>query len=71
MIAGQGADSEGAVVKLDSSGTKVWEYNMEGQATAIARCSGGGYIVAGNVTPEFAVDKTFVLKLDANGSRIW
>jgi hypothetical protein len=44
---------------------------MEGQATAIARCSGGGYIVAGNVTPEFAVDKTFVLKLDANGSRIW
>ncbi|MFO7558907.1 MAG: hypothetical protein R6X10_08760 [Desulfobacterales bacterium] len=70
VIVGQGTDAGGAVVKLDDSGTRVWEYNMQGLPTAITKTS-DGYIVAGHVTPDFAVDKIFVLKLDANGSRIW
>ena len=76
VIAGRNAESRGVVVKLNSSGDKVWEYVSYFDSTdytpqTIVRASDGTYLVAGSIHMGDEVYKTFVFKLDDAGRRVW
>jgi len=66
------------VVKLDSSGTEVWEQNLGGSgnelAYSIQQTTDGGYIVAGesdDATGNHGNTDYWIVKLDSSGNIIW
>jgi len=69
-------NSDVYILKLDSHGNLVWEKTFGGTerdyALSIQQTSDGGYIVAG-MTESFGAGyyDVYVLKLDANGNKVW
>jgi hypothetical protein len=63
------------VLKLDATGTKVWEKTFGGsyddRAYCIQQTSDGGYIVAGYTWSSSEWEDVYILKLDANGNKLW
>ena len=72
------------IVKIDSSGNKIWDKTIGGPSNdipqAIHQTSDGGYIVGGYSTSGIGGDKSevskgnfdyWVVKLDSNGNKIW
>src|SRR5688572_15886260 len=73
------------VVKLDASGTKVWDKTLGGSADDsglinILQVTDGGYVVSGSSASGISGDKTeaskgstdyWVVKLDATGTKVW
>ena len=63
------------VLKLDATGTKVWEKTFGGsyddRAYCIQQTSDGGYIVAGYTWSSSKWEDVYILKLDANGNKLW
>ncbi|TGE24204.1 T9SS type A sorting domain-containing protein [Hymenobacter aquaticus] len=72
------------LVKLDANGNKMWDKTFGGpdneHLVAVQQTRDGGYIVGGRSTSGIGGDKTqankggadyWVLKLDANGTKLW
>ena len=66
------------VLKLDSAGNKLWDKTFGGskddKTNSIIKTSDGGYAVAGYTSSKGSADAdsdVWVLKLDANGNRLW
>ena len=71
------------VVKLDANGNLVWGKTFGGaneeDPYGIAACSDGGYVVCGStksnntgdVTANHGHEEYFIVKMDANGNKIW
>jgi uncharacterized delta-60 repeat protein len=63
------------VLKLDATGTKVWEKTFGGsyddRAYCIQQTSDGGYIVAGYTWSSSEWEDVYILKLDASGNKLW
>ena len=63
-------------VKLDSNGSKTWDYTFGGSdydsAESIVQTSDGGYVLAGNTKNNSAGgNDLWVIKLDSNGGKTW
>lgn len=70
------------IIKLDTTGSLVWEKNLGGSGIDIARAieqtNDGGYIVAGSsassdgdVGTNYGEEDYWVVKLDASGNLVW
>jgi hypothetical protein len=64
------------LVKVDSSGRKVWENTFGGTrfeiAYSVQQTSDGGYILAGRTyVREVGEDDVFLVKTDSSGSKVW
>ena len=64
------------VIKLNSSGSKVWDKTFGGvdkdQAESIIQTADGGYVVAGFTKSKGAGNEDFwVIKLNSSGSKVW
>ena len=63
------------VLKLDSTGTKVWDKTFGGAhsdtANSIIQTKDGGYAVAGNTVTKGTITDVWVLKLDSTGTKVW
>jgi hypothetical protein len=81
--AGKGA-SDFWVLKLDATGTKVWDKSFGGSNTdalnSVAQTSDGGYILGGHSYSGISGDKTqaskgdsdfWIVKLNASGTKLW
>ena len=74
VIAGTGfaeGNQKGAVIKISSTGTKLWEYNSDYVPTAICKTADGGYVTAGSVYLGESGYKIFAFKMDDSGKRVW
>jgi hypothetical protein len=75
IVAG-GNSADVYVIKLDANGNKSWEKTYGGSdddiANSIQQTKDGGYIVAGG-THSFGAGRgdVYVIKLDANGNKVW
>ena len=81
-VTGNHGDYDAWIVKLDPNGNKLWQKTLGGSsadgAQSIQQTTDGGYIVAGDtysndgdVTGNHGGYDYWVVKLDANGNRIW
>ncbi|WP_448516390.1 carboxypeptidase regulatory-like domain-containing protein [Pseudothermotoga sp.] len=63
------------ILKLDANGNKVWEKTFGGsydeRAYCIQQTSDGGYVVAGYTRSPSKWEDVYILKLDANGNKVW
>jgi len=63
------------VLKLDTSGKEVWSKTFGGSsddlAWSIQQTNDGGYIVAGYTWSSSKWEDVYILKLDANGNKLW
>ncbi len=64
------------IIKLDTNGNKIWEKthggNLGEYVFSIQQTTDGGFIAAGGTLSMGAGDQDFyVLKLDANGDKLW
>lgn len=68
VLNAQGAyvGSDLIVIKLDASGTIVWEKAFGGDGEKVLNTPDGGYLVSGTYGPDI-----LLLKLDANGQEVW
>jgi len=81
-VGGNNGSSDIWIVKLDASGTLVWENNLGGsnydEAQSIQQTTDDGYIVAGlsysndgDVGGNNGYEDYWILKLDTNGGLVW
>jgi hypothetical protein len=81
-VSGNHGNGDIWVVKLDANGAKVWQKTLGGtgtdQANAITASGDGGVVVAGytysndgDVSGNHGNGDMWVVKLDANGAKVW
>lgn len=68
--------TDGWVVKLDSSGSKIWSRTFGGTGNDVFYCvrqtGDGGYIVAGCESSwGMGGDDAWIMKLDGSGTKVW
>jgi len=63
------------IIKLDANGDKVWEKtygkSKDDGANSILQTTEGGYIVAGWTWSFGKEEDVYIIKLDANGNKVW
>uniref|UniRef100_A0A832MMH2 PEGA domain-containing protein n=1 Tax=Pseudothermotoga hypogea TaxID=57487 RepID=A0A832MMH2_9THEM len=63
------------ILKLGANGNKVWEKTFGGSSDDLAyfiqQTSDGGYVVAGYTWSSSKWEDVYILKLDANGNKVW
>lgn len=70
------------VIKIDSTGTLIWENNYGGsshdKASSITKTSDGGFVIAGSsqsssndVSTNYGYYDYWIIKIDSSGSLIW
>jgi hypothetical protein len=70
------------LLKFDANGNKQWSKNYGGvgsdRGTSVVALPGGGYIIVGytfsndgDVSGSHGISDVFVMKLDANGAKVW
>ena len=63
------------LIKTDSSGNALWEKTYGGEgwdySYSVWQTSDGGYIVAGNTSPDGSTSDGYVVKTDSEGNIIW
>lgn len=73
----QSSISDAWVVRIDSSGNKLWERSLgspyRAVATKVVTCIDGGYIVTGTIDNNLATNgpTAYLWKLDSLGNTIW
>lgn len=74
VIAGRGNSCKGMLLKINSSGSKVWEFNSDaGTFTDVAAVT-GGYLVSGAGSLDIGgtyQNRAFVYKINNNGTSAW
>ena len=63
------------ILKLDTNGNEVWSKTFGGSSDDLAyfiqQTSDGGYVVAGYTWSSSKWEDVYILKLDANGNKVW
>lgn len=68
-------EQEILVIKVDSAGQELWRKNYGGPGNQsckyVEKTSDGMYILCGSTTDAWGTNDVYVLKLDANGDKVW
>lgn len=68
-------EQEILVLKVDSAGQELWRKNYGGPGNQscryVEKTSDGMYILCGSTTDASGTNDVYVLKLDANGDKVW